>query len=461
MSKTRKSIIICLIAIALLVGLYFAVSMLSDNKTGDSTGNAKPLEAKSLCEYNYKDVKSVVVQVGDETNTLVRDGSGNVIFEGHNLPLNADNMSIRYAAALNMQYYKTVTDTLDTSKEYGFGSPLAKYTVMLSDGGQDSYTIGMQTPTKDGYYLIKEGDSHIYMTTSSASYVVNCMLKDGVDLALSPKIDGVDKVSICTPKTENNTIVIEKNNETNLDSTNLSYRDYIITQPDTGIVLDDYYVNDVLLKFTSAITATSVEAVYPKDISLYKADRELYFEKDGVKYHFYVSAPLQDNSCYVLNADKTIVYKTDYDSYFSGLDLSLLQLQSKVLFLEHISAFKQITINDTFDTTFTLSGESTDKSPLVVKQGTYETNASSFKKLYSKLLEIYIEGTVEKNDKIGEKLLEVNFSYKNSDKIMHVAYYKIDAMRVALKVDDKDIQYYVYNKNIDAVYQALKVLAEK
>ena len=54
----------------------------------------------------------------------------------------------------------------DDLASYGLSSPEAKVTALLDNGEEVTFSVGSYNDVTSSYYLMKEGDNNVYMTSS-------------------------------------------------------------------------------------------------------------------------------------------------------------------------------------------------------------------------------------------------------------------------------------------------------
>ena len=170
MSKQKRNIIICVIAIVILGIIYFAVSRPKGSETnagaenGENAGDEENGTSDGNYIFNFPDFEAekIAIETPDESGAFIKDGT-NWVLEGHEdvgLVQIAIDQLVAYAKTLT--YKETAAENLDDLASYGLDKG---YTVEITgkDGEVIKYTIGGETVDGLGYYIVKEGGETIYM----------------------------------------------------------------------------------------------------------------------------------------------------------------------------------------------------------------------------------------------------------------------------------------------------------
>ncbi len=449
MRKNIRYIIIAALCLALLIGAYAVVSMID---TPEQVEKHETVTATDLLYFADGEIANVeITPRGEETMVLAADGTSSAEVTNCDLPLNADTVVMAYASAINPTYTKRF-DNVQNLSDYGFDAPSATVKINESDGTFTSYMLGNKS-VSGGYYLIFEGENTVYLTEEYMDYTANCTAENNADLALVPAVTDVTSFSLSSASLGD--VVIDRNE--NINTSSLTYQEYVMTSPDSGLSLSEYYMTEYVLKFGKGVTAEKMAKAYPENPAEYGLDKpygRFAFTADGARYEFTLSAPTNDGKCYATFNGVDAVYVIDFNAYFKALTLTKSELSEQYLFIEKLDDFSKISfsgsgINKTFEISGDMSGED-----FAVKMNGEDFDASQFKSLYSTLIGIAVKGEVAENEKAGKTLLKVDMTYRDGRK-KSISYNYINVTKAAVSIDSSSGVYYVYTKDLDKLLEAL------
>ena len=441
MRKNFKYIIIALVCLALLAGVYIAVSMTDAPVQQIDEG----VTATDLLYFAQGEIVNVEITPRDaKTMVLVAEDLSTVIAENCDLPLDANALVQAFASAVNPTYMKRMDDVTNLS-DYGFDKPLATVKINESDGSYTSYSLGNQS-VGGGYYLVFEGENTVYVTETYMANVVNCTAENMADLALVPTVAEITDFELESPTLGR--VVIKKNDSA---EPSLMYSDYVMTYPDGGLSLSQHYMEQYVLVFGEGIRA---EKMVKASGGLDKPYGSFAFTAGGVTYKFTLSEPTADGKCHAVLDGVNAVYEIDFNRYFKALSLTKTELCEQYLFIEMLDDFSEISFKGSgIDKTFEIKGKMSDEDFAVTLNGE-AFDASQFKTVYSNFIGIAIKGEVAENEKAGNTILKVDMTYRDGRK-KSVSYNYINVTKAAVSVDSSDSVYYVYTKDLDKLLELL------
>jgi len=447
MRKNFKYIIIALVCLALLAGVYIAVSMTDVPEELPE----EVVSATDLLFFEFDEVKNIeITPAGEETMVLVAENMGTVIAENCDLPLDAQGILNAFASAVNPTYTKRF-DNVENLSDYGFDQPLATVKINESDGSYTAYSLGNQS-VGGGYYLVFEGENTVYVTEGYMSNAVNCTAENNADLAVVPAVTDIAGFEL-----ESETlgrVVIGKGEKA---EGSLTYQDYVMTYPDGGLSLSQHYMEEYVLVFDEGVTAGKMVKAYPTDLAQYGLSKPygtFAFTADGTEYKFTLSAPTNDGKCFAIFDGVNAVYEMDFNRYFKALSLTKTELCEQYLFIEMLDDFSEISFKGSgIDKTFEIKGKMSDEDFAVTLNGE-EFDASQFKTIYSNFIGIAVKGEVAENEKAGNTILKVDMTYRDGMK-KSISYNYINVTKAAVSVDSSDGVYYVYTMDLDKLLELL------
>lgn len=163
MSSQKRNLILGILAIVVLGGVYAVMNMPKGTKADDN----KEVEGSYISYFPQLKVSSLTITADGEENTFVKDGVNWVIQGKETIGLVQISIDKLIAYAKNLEYTKVLADNRDSSGEYGLddGNHIA---ITGDDGTVIDITVGDETVDGAGYYVVAQGDEHIYIVDSEA-----------------------------------------------------------------------------------------------------------------------------------------------------------------------------------------------------------------------------------------------------------------------------------------------------
>ena len=160
MKKGLYSILACVLLLGGLVALYFAHNAQVAESAATPAPGSGSITLLSLDKASAARLESTR---GGETLVFLRDAGGKWSLSGKETPLKQSYITEMADGLCGLYAVECVADSVSDAVGYGFSPPQASLTVTLADGTSATAHIGAQTPAKDFYYMMLEGDPAMYL----------------------------------------------------------------------------------------------------------------------------------------------------------------------------------------------------------------------------------------------------------------------------------------------------------
>lgn len=178
MKKKTRNLMILLAVLVVLVGAYFLITAL--------TRQEEELEqqAQTLFSCEQSDISKITYEYEEEKISLVYSGENWIYEKDETFPLDQSYVETMLSALSNVEVLRSF-QAEDDLASYGLSSPEAKVTALLDNGEEVTFSVGSYNDVTSSYYLMKEGDNNVYMTSSP---IANAFTYGLMDLAQSGSI---------------------------------------------------------------------------------------------------------------------------------------------------------------------------------------------------------------------------------------------------------------------------------
>ena len=155
-----------LAALVLLGGGYGAVHLLSGQDEPDQTDKPAPSESYILSEVSEDELKSITIENSMGSYTLVLGKGGIEVAGRPELALDQQAAAGLTFTLMNLRSFDLIEKNCSDLEKYGLTAPKGILTLETSDGSKTIVKIGNMTPSKSGYYSLRDGDSSVYLLAS-------------------------------------------------------------------------------------------------------------------------------------------------------------------------------------------------------------------------------------------------------------------------------------------------------
>ncbi len=163
--STRTTLIL-LVDLIVVAGAVYLVEF--RKPAGGAAAPAPSSETTTLLNVTVPSITGISVRdvISGTAVSATRDISGTWwLGQPANKPADPAALNTMATQLSSIFVQRTLTPTVGLS-EYGLVTPTITVQVNTT-GGQQSFSVGDQTPSKSAYYVQKPGDTHVYLVDSS------------------------------------------------------------------------------------------------------------------------------------------------------------------------------------------------------------------------------------------------------------------------------------------------------
>ncbi len=474
-TKYKKYLIIASVVLAVLVLALVAALNIEAIKgwftpdepdTPDDPTTTTP-PAEKLFYIPFEDIGTILIENEFGKVEIVAEDFYYYVVKDLDLPVDEDTITSVVVTASDVEYTQIIAENCTDLAQYGLEKPLATFTVTDLNGNTRGFSVGNSSADGKGTYITEAGKNTVYLTNQYVSDFTIIKLASLISLEMVPQVDTeadisvLSKVRINSKTTNWQDIVLEYSEaaEEEGGTTGTAYYPYVLTDPATGFIVNGDYFENYIYKALGGITAMVAVYVDPTEAQLEECfltdpRGELELVINGKSYNMVVSEPVNEDYCYVLMNDA--IYFTYVES-FVCLDATIMAIQSRFIFLDSISNFSNINVTYGGNTyRFAQKGTMFDEEDIwSVTTNGKETDGDEFKKLYTLMLSLFIDGMIADEDTLGDKMLEITYKYAGSSEEVTITYYQIDYRRCAVQFNNDPTTYYTMRKYVDKFVTAL------
>ena len=273
MNKKIKSLIIGGAVLVVLVGVLVALLLLNpsggeESSSSSSTSSINLLEKNinNLTRLSIKNSKGEVVMTQSEDNIFTVEGL-------NGLPTDQSLTKEAFSSMAVIDATKVVSEAPENLAEYGLDSPKAVVQATMKDGSTHILKVGVQSPLKDGYYGMLEGDSKLYLI-KTIPYADFCSVtsKDYLAKELITNSEGkeveelVQKITLYRNDIGHELVFEQLKNDPEAHYSPMYASTFTMTSPVKAYV-DSTYFTDVA-NCAVSLNASSVVAIFPTEEQL-------------------------------------------------------------------------------------------------------------------------------------------------------------------------------------------------
>ena len=220
MSSQKRNLILGILAIVVLGGVYAVLNIPKGTKADDN----KEVEGSYISYYPQLKASTLKITADGEENTFVKDGVNWVIQGKESIGLVQISIDQLIAYAKNLEYTKVLADNRDSSVEFGLDDG-NNIVITGDDGTVIDITVGDETVDGAGYYVVAQGDQHIYLVNSEVGSALKKNTSDMRD-RYPQYVDYDNSTYVKVKKSDGTEYSIEPNPRGELTK---GYGEYILT----------------------------------------------------------------------------------------------------------------------------------------------------------------------------------------------------------------------------------------
>ena len=350
MKKGLYSIIACVVLLGGMVALYFA----HNAQVAEQAATPAPMnDSITLLSLEKADVVKLEIVRPDETLTFLRDGEGQWSLAGTAAPLRQSYITEMAEGLCGLYAVEMVGDSIPDVDGYGFAPPAATLTVALADGTAATVHIGAQTPAKDYYYMMCEGDPAMYLIynvtgerylRNLAALVDSAMAPISVEdmLSFSMQVRGSAPISAVRLTAEE---AAEHGIGTGFGTANMEVR-----SPVTGKDMYMSNLDDLVVQPMNGLTLGTLAAeATEENLAAYGfLDPMFDIVAEGASYRYHLTvgndADALGETAYAIYEGVPFIYKVDTEVLKPIYNLSVFRLMDHFMTLLNIDTVDGITI---------------------------------------------------------------------------------------------------------------------
>lgn len=318
-SKRKKNfgLLLLLIAMILLLGVYFWLVKYNDKKDSQDDTAA---ENKAIVSMAADTIKSIYFKNQDYEMTITLNSKG--VWEDKDdpsFPVNQTYAANMQSAFADVTPSTTLTEGIDDLSAFGLDNPIITATATTEDGTATTVTIGNETPLGSEYYAMLAGKNEVYVIGSTFYSYFRYNKSDMMTVEALPAITAADVTKLAVTAKDGKDFEVAYEPDSPYDYSGFS--DYIINKPYSVPVAADPDSLTTLFGNYAALTYSSCADYNATDLSKYGLDDPAY----TVAIDYYEEqAAATDSTTDSTTTDSTSTDSTDTQTTKISKSLTLL-----------------------------------------------------------------------------------------------------------------------------------------
>ncbi len=450
--KMIINLIIGVLALAVLVGVYFWATGWEPNKAGE-----KPIKNDQILLFDVDSDEIAEVLINNETakfaikKTADKESSWSV----------ENYQGIEFSQTKIQNFIENLTRISATRKiesdgknPTDFGLDINKNTVVIRtvDGKENTFILG-EKPTQDAdYYLMKKGDDNIY---TISSYKADAFLKTPNDLRENV-LATIDIESIETLNVEENgkKIMDIAYNKNSVDDGTFKSSPFLMTYPYNEIVNQQKFGE--LMAVFGTIEVNEFISDDVSDAAKYGLDNgfRIEFSESGKKHSVLLGKTDENGNVYAMYGDKPYIFtiSSDIKNAFSNINpFDYIIKFAHIYALDNVSSIEVDYKGKTYNLSIQRDGDDETKNKYRINNRSL--NEENFKKLYQAVIGLTIT-SIPQNQTAGKEVCTISFALIDGS-TQTARYYECDERNLILKRHDGK-KYIMLKKYLDEMIEALE-----
>ena len=273
MNKKIKALIIGGAVLVVLVGVLVTLLLLNQNGEGETSSSSSSSASVNVLEKNVNNIQTLTIKNAKE-EIVMRQSEDSVFSVDalQDLPADQSEVKSAFSAMAVIDAIKIVDSSPEDLGEYGLDNPTV-VEASFKDGTSCVLKIGQQSPLKDGYYAMLEGDSNLYLL-SEDPYGTFCTIlsKDYLTRAIISDNQGKEASELVAKMILNRDdigqeLVFEQIDDDEDEHFAPMYASaFVMTSPIKAYVESTYF--DDIADNAISFTASSIVGIFPTDEEL-------------------------------------------------------------------------------------------------------------------------------------------------------------------------------------------------
>lgn len=443
--KKMRGIVIVLALLAILVAAYAYIKLNPKQEETEQTQK----QTINLASMNSEEIVKMELVSNDRKLTISNQDGTWVLNDKTDTAASQNIIKSMSMTIADINADKLIEKDSKDLSVYGLDNP-NKLTITLKDTTSYTFFMGNQTPTGDGYYLMKADSKDVYMVGIKYKDPFNYVYEDLVEIETITNITTEKLNYVYIAQKGKEVIEAIKPDEGKLDKYELwnSLATWKMVKPyvnPRGLASNDAWTALVtgMTGFNTAVRDFIVNN--PKDLSAYGLDHPelevLFKDSDGVKTHLYFGSEAADGTTYFMQEGSTAVYTMGTSAVDVFKNVEPYSITDKFAMIFSVDDISNIVITKgaektEFSLTTTKSKDSNGKETSTIKciSGGKEYPEEDFKKLYQNIVGVMIDSEYDGEIKTGAPDIAIKLTMSNGTAI-ESKYYKYND------------NYYIFDKN--------------
>lgn len=455
MSKRTKTLLLALIALVVLVGLFFAVKMFLPQQEEETSSQTSTSTIK-LISMSSEEVSMVEVSRPEGGFTL-RMTDGEAAIDGlEGLPLDSEKTSSVLSQATSMSAKEMVEESPQNLGLYGLDQPNYTMTVTKTDGSSFTLEFGLESSASYGTYVKLEGEDPVYLVYTSDLTSFAYTAESFVSRQILPELsENVELKRISYSGTDySQPLVIEKYSFDEDDDTTYSYFSYAVTSPsikpvDAELIYN--YEEDILGTSADSVLAGNYTPEQLQEYGLDQPDVQIdltFSEEYEEDTSFTLRLSFQEDTVYALRDDVPIVYTLAKEDWMT---LQYEDVVHSLFVLPSIYEVSKLTVETDGKTyAFDISGEESEN----IQYNGSAIDKTAFSKFYQLIIGASHDGNyVPDAQPEGDPLLTITFDYRNDSNSDVLKFYDAGTRKLYVEMNGT-IEFTMMSSFVEKVQEA-------
>jgi hypothetical protein len=412
-------------------------------------------------------------------------------------PINTTTVNDMARLGFSLTAAEKIADSGDV-KEFGLDQPRGRITALYTDGSSEIINVGVQTPAKDYYYAMREGDPAIYMIYTTTGERIFKNLGDLLDTTIPAltadtleyvliKQKGKDPIEFDYLGTEE---------EKTADIEQFGAFVINMVQPFKGWEL--YATNfqtNVIDKLTG-MTIDNLEDANPTDYARYGLDDpelEFWIKDSAGEIHLLVGSEKESGVVYVKYPDYPYVFSMKKSGLAALYDVNIFGFTQRFIALQNIDNIESGTVKSvaanyefeinhklvpvtatptpTPDPAVTPTPAAENPEPLPTPAPKKEIHPTfngqsvqdeAFRNFYQILIGLSYDSAISDFTKSGDPVVTINYVLNTGDPDVTVKFHEYNNDFYAVEKDEEPIRFVIGKQYVNNMFQsAIDLLAGK
>lgn len=323
MAKRKKknaiTLISLLFALVVLIGIYV---WYTNKDNSSSKGDKKDaVKTTTIAKIDVKKLNSIHLTNKKSDMTFVLDNNNWVLKNDTSRPINQDNVKIMLNSLGAIKADSIVTNKPGDLSEYGLSEPSIKIVAAQTDGKTLTLHIGNELSTGGGYYATANGNSKVFIISSSyytdLGYSEAEMTKAGAPPTITA--NNITHIAVDNPgRNKDFELLFQQGNKLDLSARNMF--SWVILKPyPEGYTADSTNVTNLLPNYAS-LSFSSLAEYNCKDLAKYglkKPESSVYVAYNNI-YSKKLDKPEKDPATGKQVKEKTITESKDFKLFIGS-----------------------------------------------------------------------------------------------------------------------------------------------